>query len=219
MEPSSTIRNNLYENNNDDAYENHLQSYLSIKKSTEDFDVADLLHFVGDNGTYQKLVMAFLAILSMAIGVVGVNFPFIFYEPDFYCRSDDDTSYLCKQKEACKNPFGYEVNVIRTSIISDYELYCDNISILENGQALYYFIGAFASTALLFFADLFGRLPALYIMCSGFVFGSFISYYSFSLSLIFIGLGISQTCVLASLGITSVYINEIIGKIIRFETS
>lgn len=216
MDRTSRIQNSFFtlkKPNTDEA----LTEYLASHKNVENLNIAELLYFIGDSHKYQKLIICFLACLSITIGIVGSNLPFIFYEPEFVCKRFDGSSYICSQKEACQNQFKFDVIVHRSSIVSDFNLYCDRSLILEHSQALYFFISAFGATIILLLADMRGRLFGLYMMCSGFILGSSLSYNSSSLIGIFIGLGISQTCLLASLGLTSIYINEVIGKLIRFQ--
>lgn len=215
MDQQNKLHDSLCLHDSDPNGPEALQTYLAKQDNLENFDIADLLRFLGDHHRYQKLVMMFLTTFSLAMGVVCSNLPFVFYEPEFMCNFGDETFVSCSKDQACANVLGFKTVVQRTSIVSEFGLYCDKADILINGQALYFLLSAFAASAALMVSDVLGRLPGLYIMCSGFVLGSFISYISPSFFGIMFGLGVSQTFVLMSLGLTSVYINEIIGKLIR----
>ena len=96
----------------------------------------------------------------MVNGYLAFSVPYIYFEPDFYCKSGD-SDYLCSETEACINPEGFRVKVIRTSIVSVHQLYCDRNKYKSIAISLMNLFGGFLSLIFTILADHKGRLIML----------------------------------------------------------
>ena len=52
--------------------------------------VSELLHHVGDDQKYQKLVLLFLCVLNFFYAFIAFMIPNVFYEPSCHCKNQMD---------------------------------------------------------------------------------------------------------------------------------
>lgn len=129
----------------------------------------DLITLVGGQHRYQKKLLAAISLILFIQGFLDLLLPYIYFVPDFTCidnTTNPPLSFKCSETQACQNPGGFEVSVVRTSIVSIHELWCEReylkswaISIINFGASfLFYGINMLADK---FGRNLFLRLAAL----------------------------------------------------------
>lgn len=123
--------------------------------------IDDLLNIVGGEGQFQKRLF-FTAIMILFLnGLIGFMLPYIYFDPDFYCKSASGDLIKCTEVDACASPHGFEVRVTRTSMVTENELWCDQRVYKSIAIS---FINFFASIVSLFFisaSDSVGRVRIL----------------------------------------------------------
>ena len=97
-------------------------------------------------------------------GFMGILIPFTYFDPDFYCLDktvNPVRRYKCSEASACNNKDGYEIEILRTSIVSIHKLWCEN----RNKRSLAIFLMNFVASLLVLItnilADKYGRLIVL----------------------------------------------------------
>ena len=145
---------------------NFIKNYLSLKTS-------NLLKISGDSKNYQKIILLKICYLNFFISFIYNSFAYLFYMPDFLCYNKKGELSKCTNKIACKNKFGYEIISQRISLVTKYNLFCENEFLYTNGIAYIFLISGISSFIFTFFTDFFGRSFILKFSSFFFLVGGF----------------------------------------------
>ena len=63
---------------------------------------------VGEDGRYQLFAIITLSSVSFFLGFIVFCLPYIFFEPSFFCKTENGELYECTEKMACDNQWGFE---------------------------------------------------------------------------------------------------------------
>ncbi|XP_055007902.1 solute carrier family 22 member 4-like [Boleophthalmus pectinirostris] len=156
----------------------------------KDFDDATL--FLGSYGPFQIALMLLLSIFIIPSGYMGVVFVFVSDTPEFHCKVNEtwNSSYvtftersssvgpdgcskykerlnltkasLSSDTEVCEDGWEFSKDIYTTTIVSEWELVCNNAWKVPFSSSLYFvgvLTGSFVCGNL---ADRFGRKPVLF---------------------------------------------------------
>ena len=155
--------------------ENLNYSPEQINKNYQQIQIKDLLKSVGENGRLQIRILIFFCFCTMCVATVSFAFPFIYFEPKFYCHSKTPgNNFLCLQEEACKNIYGYSLDDSVRSVTYEYHLVCENKIKITRAQNVVLFTSGFGFYAFSFLSDLIGRKPVFFIAFGIMVLGALI---------------------------------------------
>lgn len=197
---------------NDHKTDTFLANFRMVK-------VSELLHHVGDDQRYQKLVLAFLCVFNFFYAFIAFMIPYVFYEPSYHCKRADGTVYLCSMETACANKLGFTTHSAIRSLISENQLYCERRIYLQVAEASFVVIGGFMAFMFAFLSDKIGRKPVFIISFVLTSFGTFLSLTSTSLTVIVIGNMFSWSGMDTFFSMVFVYCNEIIGSALRSKSN
>lgn len=185
-----------------------IENYLSLK-------TPELLKLPGDSGWFQKRTITILAFIVFFGSFIQHELPFVFFAPSFSCKDKNNNLFSCTEKEACLNSFGYKVHFGKTSMVSDFNIYCENKYLETNGQTFLFFVSGVLVMGFSILNDFIGRLPTFYFSGLLIVFGCLLSYLSTGYYAIIIGMAISFTAVDLCGNTIFIYTNEVIGSLKR----
>uniref|UniRef100_A0A3Q1EH92 Solute carrier family 22 member 5-like n=1 Tax=Acanthochromis polyacanthus TaxID=80966 RepID=A0A3Q1EH92_9TELE len=120
----------------------------------KDFD--ELTSFLGDYGLFQILMIVLLSLSAVPCGYMGVIVVFVSDTPEHHCN----TAGLCNETEPCVDGWIYSTE--RYTIVSEWDLVCDNAWKVPFSTSLFFvgvLIGSFISGQL---SDRFGRRPVFF---------------------------------------------------------
>lgn len=95
----------------------------------EEPNVESLLGQTHPEGKYQRWLLLILSLLAANCACIIYSLGFVFYQPEFRCITDKARNLwrVCSEVEACGDKFGNGFTVFspRTSLITEYSLYCE----------------------------------------------------------------------------------------------
>ena len=133
------------------------------------------------------------------------------------CYSTNSAPYVCNQKTACANAYGFFIQSPRKSMVTEFGLFCEREHVVLYGKAVFLLCGSVGSITLLVLANFVGRLPVMYICCMCMAVGATMSYFAGSAALMFAGLSFCSVAMTALIAMMNIYMNEVIGEISRVD--
>lgn len=189
-----------------------LNTYRQVK-------VNELLAHVGEDQRYQRLILMFLCMFNFFYSFIAFQIPYVFYEPNFYCKAADGSTYPCTMETACANPYGFTTYSPIRSLVVENKLYCDRRIYLHVSEACFVVTGGFMAFLFAFLSDKVGRKPIFIISYVLTVAGTFVCLTSRSLPVIVIGNVMSWSGMDTFFSMVFVYVNEIIGSALRSKSN
>ena len=177
--------------------------------------VADLLKMSGDSHTFQWIVICVLFLCYFVPACFMNQIPFLFFVPDFQCKTADGGLFKCSENEACSNPYGYQVDPVKVSLNTEFNIYCENKYIETASKTVYFLIPAISSLFVSILSDYAGRIPMFYLSWILATIGSCISFFSTDFNFIMIGMILSNMGGYFFVAMIIVYANEVIGSDLR----
>lgn len=98
---------------------NTLEHSNFINKSS-----SELLKLAGDDKKYQKRTLYSFATYTFFLGAIVVMFPYILYNPTFYCLDANGLKSICSEAEACFDFSNLNYEEVFTSFTSSFKLFC-----------------------------------------------------------------------------------------------
>ena len=141
--------------------------------------------------------------------------PFIFFAPDFKCADSEGVFSPCSEEKACSNIYGYMVDTKKTSMVSEFKMWCENKHMLTNGMTFVFFLAGSLVMVFSVLTDYLGRLPIFYFCGLMNCIGCILAYFSISYYPILLGVALCFTGVDLSCNNIFIYINEVAGRITR----
>uniref|UniRef100_A0A3B4AY80 Major facilitator superfamily (MFS) profile domain-containing protein n=1 Tax=Periophthalmus magnuspinnatus TaxID=409849 RepID=A0A3B4AY80_9GOBI len=139
-------------------------------KKEKDFD--DVTLFLGDYGPFQITLIFLLSLFIIPNGYMGVVFVFVSDTPDFHCKVNENrykerlnSSQVSPSNdtEACADGWDFSKDIYTATIVSEWELVCDNAWKVPFSSSLYFvgvLTGSFVCGNL---SDRIGRKPVLFL--------------------------------------------------------
>ena len=145
----------------------------------------------GGEGVYQRRMYLIFMVVLLTNGLLAFMLPYIYFEPDFYCKDESGVLTKCPEAEACVSEFGFTTSSPRSSIVTINELWCDRRILKFSAISFINFSASIVSTILISASDSVGRVKVLYL----------------ALVMLLIGL-------LAAMFVTEFYVNVFLNSVI-----
>ena len=133
--------------------------------------VADIFAKLGEFGKLHVRLLIMTTLLQTATSAITFAYAFLFFQPDFYCKTAEGDFYSCNQEIACHNRYGMRVETKIHSLITENNLYCDNRWKAITGKNISLIVGALGATLSMFAMEKFGRKATYRVLTIGVVFG------------------------------------------------
>lgn len=191
---------------------------IQTAKFTENYKkikVSKILETVGNQNKYQYFIFYSFCFIFLTMGFFGNLLAYTYYVPDFYCQNAKGENFKCSQKEAClsKNFF---VKKTRESVITEFELYCnENMIFVASSQSFIFIFSAVLTFLVAVISDKIGRKMTFYIMMVFFFVGSILSIFSEKFVFLSLGLAFTWTATDIFYTMSSTYFNEICSNYLR----
>ena len=151
--------------------------YQEIADNYQKIDLNSMLKIVGESGRFQYCILGFFSICSMFVACISFSMPFIYYEPQFFCKGRSGTEpYACTRAEACGNSFGYVLDDSVRSATFDFDLVCDREILKSRAQNIVMLMSGVGPYCFSFLSDLLGRKPIFFICNSFIIIGACIAF-------------------------------------------
>lgn len=181
--------------------------------------VHDLLAHVGDDKNYQKLLLVFLCLFNFFYSFIAFQIPYVFYEPNYFCKGADGGLVACTMEAACSSKYGFTTYAPIRSLVVENQLYCERRSLLHLSQGIFVVTGGFMAFLFAFLSDKIGRKPIFLVSYVLTVAGTFVCMTSRSLPIIVIGNILSWSGMDTFFSMVYVFCNETIGSALRSKSN
>lgn len=201
------------------------ESYFLLKEDHEiiknyfHLKVADLLSIAGDNKRFQKIILVVFSLLGIIAAFVIYELPFIYFSPNFSCKTEDGEYFKCTEKEACNSKYGFKTENVKISLETEFDIFCENKSLETHAKSFIFFFAGVLVMILSIISDYIGRLPIFYISWFLCILGTSLSYFAKNYYIIVLGVAISFTGVDLFYSTLFIYTNETIGRLIRIKNA
>ena len=170
--------------------------------------VSENLKIVGDQSRYQFYVSFILALTFLTMGFLYCLLAYTYYVPEFHCIKNNLT-YKCSQKEAC-DLGNFEIVKTRTSLITDFKMYCGKKKLyVTSSQSFIFIFAAIGTFFVALISDKIGRRNCFFIMIFCAILGGVLSIFSKTLFFIIFGVLLLWTSLDIFFSISLIYLNEI----------
>ena len=191
---------------------------MKILKNIKTLKVTNLLKKSGDQGWYQKKILCLFALLIYLVSFQSYYQPFIFHKSSYLCYTKKGTLYSCDANTACNNPYSFELDITRKSLVDKYNLICDREYIISVIQTSVYFISAVFCSIFSILSDFYSRKKILVLGGIFFVLSNCFLFWD-NLVMVMIGLVIQTLGYNLVISILYVYYNEVMSNKLRNRTS
>ena len=206
-------------------YKNEFGDWLPKNQETDNFKqkyskikVSENLELVGNQGRYQYYVIVILAFSFLIMGFLNTILAYSYYVPEFHCIKNN-ISYKCSQKEACELN-NFTILKTRTSIVTDFEMYCGKKKLyITTSQSCIFIFAALITFLVAMISDKIGRKRCFYIMITCAILGGIFAIFSNSLFFIITGVLLIWTSTDIFYSIALIYSNEIMSDYLRSKVS
>ena len=140
-----------------------LVSLVRDEEEEYDINVESLIESIKPEGRYQIWMVIYISLLSINCAFMIYSVAFFFYVPEFQCFTDESKSNwtICPETEACESKFGFGVLSSRTSLITEYSLYCDRGDIYVWALSFMFYYNAIVAFFISLTVDSLGRKFAM----------------------------------------------------------
>ena len=199
--------------NSSNEYKQNLNEPI-IQSKKINVDVRELLNLVGNDKTYQKRLFVYYIIAMFAYSFIFNGMQFLFYSPTFNCFRQDGSSYVCPEVEACKNPYKYTVTSKRESLVTRFNLYCDNKYLDTAAKNYIFFFGAASTLFFSILSDFLGRKLFFSLGTITILFGTLLGL-SNDFNMVILGCVLCYISLYLFFTFIYVYTNEVVGANLR----
>lgn len=191
------------------------EQVTNFTENYKKISVSKILKTVGNENKYQYYIFYSFCFIFLTMGFFGNLLTYTYYIPDFYCVNTKGENYKCSQKEACLTK-NFIVKSARESVITEYELYCNEDTLyVATSQSFIFIFAAILTFFVAVISDKIGRKNTFYIMLVFFFIGSMLSIFSESFLVLSLGLAFTWTAIDIFYTMSSTYFNEISSNYLR----
>lgn len=192
---------------------NNLLEVPQLRKQRK-LPIVQLLEVSGNAHTYQKNILTAFIFIQFFYGFIYSMIPYLYFTPNFYCKTDDGSLYRCNELEACGNTYGFVTESERDSLVTTFKLYCENKYLDTYGKNFIFGFAAIGCFLITAYSDYKGRKIIYLFSCLSLVIGGILGF-SNNYYVIVFGMALCFLAMELFLTFTYVYTNEIVGTSLR----
>ena len=197
----------------------HTQKTIQFMSNYSKIKVSKDIEYIGNEGNYQYYIFYIFALTFLIMGFLSTIITYTYYSPEFFCIADNGSNYKCTQKEACE--LGkFDIVKSRTSLITEFDMYCGTDKILVTITQTYIFtLAAIITFIIAIISDKIGRRNCFFIMIGFLLVGGVISIFGNSIWSISTGVLLTWTSTDIFYSMALIYFNEITSDYLRSKVS